>query len=183
MSIERNDPNNDADHQPKNWLDMIMFKLGNIGSWFFLFTVVISFYEIMMRYVFNAPTIWVHETATFVGGTLFVIGGSYALATNRHVRVVLLYDSVSVRTQKFLNIFHHIMGLIFAASMVYASYFMAESAFYTPWGEAHLETSGSAWDPAFPAYTKLLILIVFVIMFFQFLFHLIQELISFRGRK
>ena len=183
MSTERIDPNNDVDHQPKNWLDMIMFKLGNIGSLLFIFTVAITFYEILMRYAFNAPTIWVHETATFVGGILFILGGSYALASNRHVRVVLLYDSVSERTRKMLNVFHHIMGLIFAALMIYASFFMAENAFYTPWGDTRLETSGSAWDPAFPAYTKLFILIIFVIMFFQFLFHLIQELIGFRGRK
>jgi TRAP-type mannitol/chloroaromatic compound transport system permease small subunit len=183
MSTEKSDPHNDTDHQPKNWLDKIMFKLGDAASVFFLFTVVITFYEIVMRYVFNAPTIWVHETATFIGGVLFVLGGSYALATNRHVRVVLLYDSVSKRTQKLLNIFHHIMGLIFTASLIYASYFMADGAFYTPWGEPRLETSGSAWDPAYPAYTKLIILIVFIIMFFQFLLHLIQELVGIRGRK
>jgi len=104
MSTERIDPNNDVDHQPKNRLDAIMFKLGNLGSGLFMMTVAISFYEIVMRYAFNAPTIWVHETATFVGGALFVLGGSYALATNRHVRVVLLYDYVSDRTRIFLNI-------------------------------------------------------------------------------
>jgi len=183
MSTERIDPNNDVDHQPKNRLDAIMFQLGNLGSGLFMITVAISFYEIVMRYAFNAPTIWVHETATFVGGALFILGGSYALATNRHVRVVLLYDSASDRTRILLNIFHHIMGLIFTALMVYASYFMAKDSFFTPWGDMRLETSGSAWDPSFPAYTKALILIMFVIMFFQFLLHLIQELISLRGRK
>ena len=183
MSAEKNNPLNELDHQPRNWLDKIIFKLGDADSIFYLFTVVITFYEIVMRYAFNAPTIWVHETATFVGGILFVLGGSYALATNRHVRIVLLYDSVLDRTQNFLNVFHHIMGLIFTASLIYASYYMAESAFYAPWGEPRLETSGSAWDPAFPAYTKLIILMVFVIMFFQFLFHLIQDLVGIRGRK
>lgn len=183
MSIQDKTPEIDIEHQPKNWLDRAMYRLGDAASLFFIVTACISFYEIVMRYAFNSPTIWVHETASFIGGTLFVLGGSYALATNRHVRVVLLYDVVSETTRKVLNVFHHLMGMLFSALMVYASYHMTKSAWYTPWGDLRPETSGSAWDPAFPAYIKLFILIIFSIMFLQFLLHLIQEIVEFRGHK
>lgn len=171
------------EHEPKNFLDRGLKYLGDTASLLFVFTVLISFYEVVMRYLFNSPTIWVHETASFLGGMLFVLGGSYALATNRHVRVVLIYDAVSEKTRKVLNLFHHVMGLLFSSLMIYASYFMVESAWVSPLGGVKLESSGSAWDPAFPAYTKLFILIIFVIMFFQFLLHLIQEAIELRSAK
>ena len=180
MSTQDNDQQEDA---PKNPLDRALKWLWDVASLLFVLTVLISFYEVLMRYLFNSPTMWVHETASFLGGILFVLGGSYALATNRHVRVVLLYDSVSEKTRKILNVFHHIMGMVFAALMIYASYHMVQASWFSPLGGIRLETSGSAWDPAFPAYTKLFILIIFIVMFAQFLLHLIQEVIELRSNR
>jgi len=67
------------DEKPRNRLDACIIKVGNALSLLFIFTVLISFYEVVMRYAFNAPTIWVHETASFIGGSLFVVGGLYAI--------------------------------------------------------------------------------------------------------
>ncbi|WP_350629865.1 TRAP transporter small permease subunit, partial [Pseudoalteromonas sp. Q36-MNA-CIBAN-0048] len=93
--------------------------------------------------------IWVHETASFIGGSLFVIGGLYAFASNKHVRVVLIYDVVSQRTRHYLNLLHHIIGIIFSALMTYGAYTLVESAWFSPLGELRLNTSGSAWNPPF----------------------------------
>ncbi len=169
----------DPDHQPKNAFDRVIYKFGNAASLFFLFTVVISFYEVLMRYVFNAPTIWVHESASFIGGVLFTIGGSYALATNRHVRVVLIYDAVSETTRRFLNIFHHLLGLLFTGLLSYSSWLMTRNSWLAPGGEIRLETSGSAWNPPIPASLKAVIFVVFCVMFIQFCIHLFQEVRGF----
>lgn len=170
----------DPAEQPRNLLDKVIIRLGNALSLLFLFTVGISFYEVVMRYVFNAPTMWVHESASFIGGCLFVFGGIYALATNKHVRVVLIYDAVSDRTRQYLNVFHHIMGLIFAGLLAYAAYQMTESAIFSPFGDIHFETSGSAWNPPFPAYVKITIFITVCVMWVQFALHLIQEILNLR---
>lgn len=63
--------NND---KPISFLDKIIVKISEVSSYIFIFIVVISFYEILMRYIFNLPTIWVHESAAFLGGILFVLG-------------------------------------------------------------------------------------------------------------
>ena len=168
-------PHEDLSEQPRNWLDRMVVHVGNAASLMFIFTVAISFFEVVMRYVFNAPTIWVHETASFLGAVLFVFGGSYALATNKHVRVVLIYDFVSARTRSYLNIFHHIMGLLFSGLLAYAAWQMTDSAIFNPYGELHLETSGSAWNPPFPALVKIMILFTMGLMFVQFVLHLVQE--------
>ncbi|MBJ7555795.1 TRAP transporter small permease subunit [Marinomonas spartinae] len=175
-------PELDPSEVPRNALDRCIYKLGNLLSLLFIFTVAISFYEVVMRYVFDAPTIWVHETASFLGGCLFIYGGIYALATNKHVRVVLIYDVVSDRTKRWLNVFHHIMGLCFTGMLSWAAYQMTKDAWLSPLGEVHLETSGSAWNPAFPALVKAMILLTIGVMFIQFLLHLIQELNGLRKR-
>lgn len=159
----------------KTLLDKVIEFIGEKLSLIFLFIVAITFFEVFVRYVLNAPTIWVHETAMFLGGTLFVFGGAYALATDKHVRVVLIYDNVSQKTRHLLNIFHHIMGLIFSAMMTWAGFQMGKEAWLSPWGEIHLESSGTAWDTHFPAYLKAIIFITMMIISIQFILKLVAE--------
>lgn len=173
----------DYEHQPRNFLDRWILTVGNSLSLLFIVTVAISFYEIFMRYLFNAPTIWVHETASFIGGLLFVYGGIYTLANNKHIRVVLIYDLVSQHYKHYLNIFHHIMGLLFSGMLLFASYETAYSSWIKPWGSIQPETSGSAWDPVFPAYLKAIILLVSGLMFIQFCLHLLSEINALRNNK
>ena len=184
----------DHSEQPRNALDRVIFNIGNVISLLFVFTVGISFYEVLMRYVFNAPTIWVHETASFLGGCLFVYGGIYALSINKHVRVVLIYDivsdqtrrwlnDVSDQTRRWLNVFHHIMGLLFSGLLSWAAYQMVQDSWFTPFGDVRLETSGAAWNPVFPALVKGMIFMTLCIMFVQFFLHLVQELNGLRKRK
>ncbi|SDH86886.1 TRAP-type mannitol/chloroaromatic compound transport system, small permease component [Vibrio xiamenensis] len=170
----------EPEEQPRNLLDKAVIKISNLLSWFFIFTVLISFYEVVMRYVFDAPTTWVHETASFIGGSLFIVGGIYAFAANKHVRVVLIYDAVSGQTRKYLNLVHHIVGLAFAGMLAYASYSLAKEAWFTPWGELRLETSGSVLNAPYPALLKGLIFVVLCILVIQFVLHLIQEIMGLR---
>ena len=173
----------DTSEQPRNFLDRLIYQFGNLLSILFIFTVAISFYEVVMRYVFNAPTIWVHETASFIGGCLFVYGGIYALSTNKHVRVVLIYDLVSDRTRQWLNVFHHVMGLIFSVLMSWAAYQMVQDSWFSPFGDVRLETSGSAFNPVYPALVKGMIFVTLCIMSIQFILHLIQELNGLRKKQ
>ncbi|MGR5502221.1 TRAP transporter small permease subunit [Vibrio sp. DNB22_10_4] len=172
-----------AEDQPKNIFDKGLYVTGNALSLLFIFTVAISFYEVLMRYVFNAPTVWVHETASFLGGSLFVIGGAYALAIDKHVRVVILYDMVSQRTRHYLNVFHHLCGLLFSGLLIYAGYSMVMNSWFNPWGELQLETSGTAWNPAYPALLKGIIFVTVIVMFIQFVLHLAQELKAIKELK
>ena len=159
-----------------NRLDRLISWLGRKLSWLFALVVVISFFEVVMRYLFDSPTIWVHETATFIGAVLFVLGGLYAFANDQHVRVVVLYDALNDRTRNWLNILHHLLGLCFSGMMVYGSWFMMYSGLFAPWGALRLETSGSAWNPPFPAYLKTLIFIAFCVLSVQLLLHLFRDL-------
>ncbi len=158
------------------WLDKAIVWLGKRLSLVFAAIVGVSFYEIVRRYVFDSPTLWVHETVTFAGATLFVIGGLYALATDRHVRIVLIYDAVSHRAQRWLRVVHHLLGLAFCGMLLFASWSMATEAVLAPWGGWRLETSGSAWNPPFPALLKVVILVAVAVMTLQFLLHLIRDL-------
>ena len=143
--------------------------LGSIFAIGFLCSMSALIFEICMRHIFDAPTIWAHETTTFLCGMGFVFAGLFCASRNQHIRVVIIYDMVGRRTRRILDV---IISLVCAAStgfFAFAAWLMVKRAAFTPDGRFRLETSGSAWNPPFPAILKIFMLVVMVALTIQFL--------------
>ena len=76
------------------WVDSTTRLLGEKVSLVFLLAVALTFYEVVLRYFFNAPTTWVHEISIALTATAFIIAGSYTLQRRDHIRISLVIDSV-----------------------------------------------------------------------------------------
>lgn len=150
-------------------LGYVVDKLGVIFAIGIVLSMAVLLFEVVMRYGLASPTIWAHETAIFLSAISFIFGGLYCVARDRHIRVVLIYDWVSPATRRIFDIV--ISAVTFAASclLAYAAWAMTERSLWSPDGSIKLETSGSAWDPVYPALTKLFLVIVLVVMAVQFL--------------
>jgi len=169
-------------HQPITSLDKLIIKVGDLLSLIFLFSACIIIFEIVMRYVFNAPTIWVHETTTLLCAICFMYAGSYCLACNRHIRIGIIYDLVSDKVRHKLDIFISLFGLLYMLALSWAAYEVAQKSLFAPWGDFRMETSGSAWDPALPAIIKSALFAVVVLMLLQYLLHLIKLVTPGKGK-
>ncbi len=55
--------------------------------------IVLMLYDVAMRYLANAPTLWGYDVNTFLMGASFVLSIAYALSHDAHVRVDLLYSA------------------------------------------------------------------------------------------
>ncbi|NRA89110.1 MAG: TRAP transporter small permease [Rhizobiales bacterium] len=162
--------------QPKNNLDKCIIYIGNILSGLFVITAIIIVFEIVARYVFDSPTFWVHETTTLLCAVLFLYGGPYCIAKDSHIRIVLIYDAVSKKTKRILNIFISTITIIYLCALSWAALQVAERALFAPWGDFRPETSGSAWDPALPAVVKTVLFIILIAMVVQSILHLISHI-------
>jgi len=160
----------------RSFLDKWIVSGGRIVSLLFLVSGIIIVLEIFLRYVFDSPTTWVHETTVFVCSLCFAYGGSYCLARDKHIRIVLIYDSVSPVWRRRLDICISITGIIFGLMLSWASWTLAEKALFAPWGDFRMETSGSAWNPPFPALSKTFLFIIFIVLTLQFILHLVHYL-------
>lgn len=145
-------------------------------AWLVFLAMAISVLEVISRYVFDSPTSWVHETTVFLIAIIFALGGPAALARDKHIRVRLIYDAVSPRVRRWLDVFNGIITLGFAGGMSYAAYILFWRASHNPLGEWSLERSGTSWNPPFPALTKGIILVALVIMTVQTVLHIIHAL-------
>jgi TRAP-type C4-dicarboxylate transport system permease small subunit len=157
-------------------LDRQVARGGNVVALLFLASALIIAFEVIARYVFDSPTVWVHETTTFICALCFAYGGSYCVARNKHIRIVLIYDAVSEKTRRILDIVLSTLGVILSGTLTYAAWTLVEKSFFAPTGEFRMETSGSAWDPTFPAWIKLSLFVALLIMTFQYIWHLIHHI-------
>ena len=73
--------------------------VGRAFGWCILILTLSVSYEVFVRYVLNAPTVWAFDMMVQMYGALFLMAGPYALAQDAHVRGDVLYRLFSVRWQ------------------------------------------------------------------------------------
>ncbi|MBK1670222.1 C4-dicarboxylate ABC transporter permease [Rhodovibrio sodomensis] len=161
---------------PQDRVSAVLVPLARPVSIIFVFITVFTFYEVVMRYVFNAPTFWVHETTTALAAGCFAFGGAYCVAIDKHIRVVLLYDTVSPNIRRWLDVGISLIGCASCTLMSWAAWDMVSEAFWMPSGEFRMETSGSAWNPPTPAIVKAVLFVMLCTMAVQFLLQTVRHI-------
>lgn len=147
------------------WVDRLAI-LPAIGL---LVAVLILIQEIVLRYVFNAPTIWAHETTVFLCAIAFIYGGLLCAARDRHIRVVLIYDMLPPRIRRGLDVVISAVCALSSGAFAWAAWIMVARAAWRPDGSFRLESSGSAWNPVFPGVLKILLMVALAVLAVQFL--------------
>jgi hypothetical protein len=67
--------------------------------------VCVYFYEVISRYLFDAPTIWAHQASYLMFGMQYLLAGAFALLHGAHVRVDVLWVKLPKRGQIGMDIF------------------------------------------------------------------------------
>jgi len=82
---------------------------GQLISLTMLFLVLSISYEVVARYVFHAPTVWVFESSTMANGSAFMLGCAYALYKGAHVRTDIFWDNFSERTKGIIDLISYLV--------------------------------------------------------------------------
>lgn len=117
-------------------------------SWCFAIVTLLTAYEVVMRYGFNRPTIWVHDTTIALSAICFVVGGAYASQADIHIRINVLAELLPAHARRWVDFFCHAAGFVFLAALTYAATIQASRSI------ALMETSGRAWDVPIPVLLK-----------------------------
>ena len=73
--------------------------VGRAFAWCILVLTLSVSYEVFVRYVLNAPTVWAFDMMVQMYGALFLMAGPYALAQDAHVRGDVFYRLFTVKWQ------------------------------------------------------------------------------------
>lgn len=158
-----------VEHERTGWMDWISIAISRVAMFLVPFIVIIMFYEVVRRYIFEKPTLWVNEMSLWIGGVIYLLAGLYVMQQRGHIRMFILYDIVPRPVQKVFDIISTLLICLFAAAIVWGGYNEAVTKFFR-W-----ETFGTAWDPPIPATIKPLILITVVLIGLQSISNLIRD--------
>ncbi len=141
-------------------IDLINKWVAQAVSWVIVLLIATTIYEIIMRYVFNAPTNWVFEFNYLIHGPYFLLLGAYTFAINGHVNVDIVYGRFSPRTKAIIDLFTLPLFFFFVIVMfIYGGKFALNSLSFH-------ERLSSAWAP--PVYpVKFIIPIAALLMTLQ----------------
>ncbi len=96
--------------------DAFLFAMGivelGLGIISLLTIVVCIFGQVVFRYVFGKPLVWVEEFSTYCFIWSVYLGAAYALIKGRHIQVTTLFEKFPPRMRHVVAILTH-CGLIF----------------------------------------------------------------------
>lgn len=101
--------------------DKLSAWFGKVFAWCVMVMSLGVGYEVFVRYLLNAPTVWAFDLTYMMYGTMFMIAGAYTLSRDGHVRGDFVYRLWKPATQAkvelvlyFFFFFPGVLALIFA---------------------------------------------------------------------
>ena len=108
-----------------NYYDKIVKYSGYLASAFFIAIGFIVSYEVIMRYLFNSPTIWVNEVSRFLQIWATYLALTYSFHKRDFIRITVIYDRLNETGKKILDFISFIFIIIFSCFVVYYGWLIA----------------------------------------------------------
>jgi TRAP-type mannitol/chloroaromatic compound transport system permease small subunit len=150
-------------------LDRLAVFIGRVTMVMIVILVTVMVYEVILRYVFEAPTLWANELSLWIAGFIFLLAGLYAMQQRSHIRIFILYDMCPRWMQRLFDCISTFLIAAFAFFLIYGGYGEAFAKLHR-W-----ETFGTAFDPPIPATLKPMILLVIALVAIQAVINLVSD--------
>lgn len=150
-------------------LDRLSVFVGRITMMLVVLLTMVMLYEVVLRYVFEAPTLWANELSLWLAGFVFLTAGLYAMQQRSHIRIFLLYDVTPRWVQRTFDCISTFLIIMFAAALIYGGYGEALQKF------GRWETFGTAFDPPIPATLKITVLFIVAMVAVQATINLVSD--------
>lgn len=135
---------------------------GKVFAWCIVIMTFGISYEVLVRYLFNAPTPWAFDLSYMLYGTLFMTAGAYTLSRDGHVRGDFIYRLWQPRTQAAVELvlyfFFFFPGV---TALVLAGWKYSARA----WGYFEVSSNSPAGIPIFQF--KSIIVLAGILLFIQ----------------
>ena len=137
-------------------LDRFSRITGTVTAWLTLVMVIVTTVIVVLRYVFDAGFIWLQESVTWMHAAVFMLGASYTLLHEEHVRVDIFYRSMSEARRAWVDLLGVLIFLLpMCAYLAYASWDFAAASWSIR--ESSREPGGLAY-PLIPMIKSVVIL-------------------------
>lgn len=156
-------------------IDRVNTWIGRAVSWLILVAVLVSAANAIVRKVLNTSSNAWLELQWYLYGAAFLGAAAYTLKENEHIRIDILYGIWSRRRQHWIDLIGLVLFLMpFVTLMIYLLWPWVMRSYRS--GEVSTNAGGL---PLWPA--KSLLLIGFIMLFFQGISEIIKKIAIMRG--
>lgn len=157
--------------------DRLTRRIGDTTSWLYMLVALITAYEVAMRYIFNAPTLWVHELSVALAAACFAIGGPFVHQQRGHIAISFVYDRMSPARKRWARLAGSVLALFFCGFLAWAAGVQSHLALKV------MERTGTALNWPIPVFLKTLFAICAALMALQSLQHIVRDVRAIRSRR
>ena len=93
-------------------IESIIRWIGENSSYINVILVMIICIDVFMRYILNTTQTWVIELEWHLFALIFLLGASYTLQEDQHVRVDLFYADRSIKSKAWINLLGTLLFLV-----------------------------------------------------------------------
>jgi TRAP-type C4-dicarboxylate transport system permease small subunit len=109
-------------------IDRVGVACSRIAGWLFFTIGLMITYEVVARYVFNAPTIWAEEMSRFFQVWAVYLGAAYVLRYQYLIRITLLIDRIGPLGRRLAEAFSLVViGGVCVVAIAWGIEIVAES--------------------------------------------------------
>jgi len=140
------------------FVGVINERVARVVRWVIVLIMCLIFLEVILRYVFNSPTIWAGEVCTYLFGFFSLMAGGYILLIDKHVRIDILYRNSPPRARAIMESVNLCLVLLFVGLFLWKGWTSAYK------GMLSGETSFSVWAPPYWPYKFVLPIGCFLVL-------------------
>lgn len=112
-------------------VDFVAECLGKIGWLIVLYAAFFGLTDVILRYVFNSPSLWISVTIQYTMVMLACLGGAYSLKYDAFVKLDLLYARLSERKKALSDIITFPIGFMYLYVLIWKGSQVAVLSFST----------------------------------------------------
>jgi len=128
-------------------IDSVSEYSGSATRWVAVALVLVLSIEVVMRYIFNSPTIWAHLLSMMLGGTTVMLTLAYTDLHNGHTRIDIFYAKLSPRGKALLDA---ICAILFFFPLVGVLIYTSANWVSASFMEGEIRTESFWYPPAWP---------------------------------
>ena len=161
-----------ADMEFQEWrpIDRFALFIGRVTMILIISMTFVMLYEVFLRYIVRAPTLWANELTLWIAGFVFLCSGLYAMQQRCHIRIFILYDLFPRWLQRVCDVLSTGFVVMFAFFLVYGSFKQVFVTKFYKW-----EMFGTAFDPPIPATIQPTVLILVSLIALQAVLNLFSD--------
>lgn len=112
----------------KSILRFLITTMGRLGCVMFLGVAVVIAFEVLMRFIFNKPTMWAAEISSLLSIVASFLLFAYTLQEKGHTRVDFITAMLPAKSVFFLELFTTLLGLLYCGVFTWYGVKMVQSS-------------------------------------------------------